>query len=157
MSGAKRYYPPRKTQVDFPRFREFIESRGGFKTVGRAIGYGSNTLSAYGRDSCVSNKCLLELYRHYGIPMHLFYPKTPKRLFIAWMKAHPAPTPLANRPLCDARCRTCQYGSGDMLGPTATACLYILRTGKQRPCAAGAECTEYLKGDRRIYVSTRIL
>jgi len=151
-----RHYKPSKTAVDFPRFEAFCASRGGYNAVGRAIGYGSSTLASYKRTSTVSNKALLEIERHYGVPYRLFLPDTPQEKFDRWMKAHKIPQKPKPK-LCDARCRGCQYGSGEMFGPTVTACLYILRTGKRRPCAAGAECTEFTKGDRRIYVPTSIL
>lgn len=155
MSGKKRYYPPRKTAVDFPRFEAFCAAHGGYNAVGRAIGYGGSTLANYKRTSTVSNKALLELQRHYGIPHRLFLPDTPLEKFDRWMTAHTVPQKPKPK-LCDERCKGCRYSSGQTFAPLV-GCLYILRTGHCRPCPAGAECTEFKEGGALEDVSASFL
>lgn len=56
--------------------------------------------------------------------------------------------------LCTARCRRCRFGRRmDMTddGRFYPACLYIVLTGRRRPCPPGDACTVYQRRAKRVY------
>ena len=144
--------------VDFSRLKAFCKPRGGLSAVSKAAGRARDTLRKREHLGTVSSMMLERIQEHYGIPCRLFSPQTPAEEFLGWLKANPPPQkepPKAPQNRCSDRCKKCKYRGEEIFGEIP--CLYILRTGRRRPCPAGPDCTEFTKGDRREYVSTRIL
>lgn len=144
--------------VDFSRLRAFCKPRGGLSGVSKSIGRAHDTLRKRQHLGTVSSLMLERIQELYGIPYRLFLPRTTAEEFLGWLKANPPPPPepkKAPQSRCSDRCKKCKYRGDEILGEIP--CLYILRTGKRRPCPAGPDCTEFKKGGRREYVSTRIL
>jgi len=65
--------------------------------------------------------------------------------------------------MCDKKCKSCYYSREVDVGAGKAkerlrACLYILATGKRRPCPAGKKCTVYRpQSDRRKWVHSGCL
>lgn len=50
--------------------------------------------------------------------------------------------------MCNARCKTCFYGTVQGKQGMCT-CAYIVETGHRRPCPAGKGCTEFVARNGR--------
>ena len=46
----------------------------------------------------------------------------------------------------EKKCKSCIHRAHLMFGDDYWACMYLLDTGKTRPCGIGEECTVYKRG-----------
>ena len=51
--------------------------------------------------------------------------------------------------VCNARCRKCVYSVRDGATLNRYNCVYILITGRPRPCPAGRDCTEFKRRKKK--------